>query len=219
MLNKRLETILSLCDKQDRIADVGCDHAFLAIELINNNIAKHVYASDIAMGPLNIAKNNVKNAKLENRIDCILSDGLKNVPDDANAIVIAGMGYHTACKILTDQYKRLDKFSYIIVQINSDVPLFREWLSDHHATIIDERIVFDHKYYTIIKFNMDHHEEYSLEQIIFGPILLLNKDQVFKEYYQKELAKYQFIYQKITNDDKRKKEVLEMMEMIQKVLQ
>ena len=66
---------------------------------------------------------------------------------------------------------------------------------------------------------MDHHEEYDLEQIVFGPILLLNKDQVFKEYYQKELAKYQFIYQKITNDDKRKKEVLEMIEMIQKVLQ
>ena len=55
--------------------------------------------------------------------------------------------------------------------------------------------------------------------LIINIIRLLNKDQVFKEYYQKELAKYQFIYQKITNDDKRKKEVLEMIEMIQKVLQ
>lgn len=219
MLNKRLEAILSLCDKEEKIADVGCDHAFLAIALINNDIAKHVYASDIAKGPLDIAKNNVKNANLEQKIDCILSDGLKNIPNDTNAVVIAGMGYHTATKILQDQYDRLKNFSYIIVQINSDVALFRQWLNDHHASILDERIVFDRKYYTIIKFNMDHHEEYDLKQIIFGPKLLLNKDQTFTEYYLKELNKYQFIYDKITNDDKRKKEIAEMIEMIQKVLQ
>ena len=61
MLNKKLKTIASLINKNDTVLDIGCDHAYLAIYLKQNNLCKDVYASDINSNALKQANKNIKN--------------------------------------------------------------------------------------------------------------------------------------------------------------
>ncbi|MCI5774440.1 MAG: class I SAM-dependent methyltransferase [Erysipelotrichaceae bacterium] len=218
MLNKRLQAVAKMVDKCDVVADIGCDHAFLAISLIENKQCSKVYATDVASGPLSIAQANVKSAQLTDKIECLLSDGFANIPDDVDVAIIAGMGYHTAIAILEAAMSRLMKMQSIIVQINTDVELFRKWLSDHRYTIIEEKIVFDRKYYTIIKFNLNNADCLDEIAIEFGPKLLQNKDEVFMQYNQKKLATYKMILAKITNDDAKKAFIQDKIALYEKVL-
>ena len=64
-IDDRLKGIASLVDKCNVIADIGTDHGYLPIYLINNNIAKYAYACDVAAGPLNSAKDNIAKYQLE----------------------------------------------------------------------------------------------------------------------------------------------------------
>ncbi|MDE5539916.1 MAG: class I SAM-dependent methyltransferase, partial [Bacilli bacterium] len=95
MLNLKLKTIADLITNDDIVIDTCCDHAYLAIFLKENKLCKEVYASDISLNALNIAKRNIKAKKLN--IKTYLSDGLKDIPNlDINTVVIAGVGTSTA---------------------------------------------------------------------------------------------------------------------------
>ena len=199
MLDKRLQTIFDLLNEGMVVADIGTDHAFLPIELINSNKAKHVYACDVALGPLNIAKENIKQYGLSDKITTIKTDGIKDVPSECEAIVIAGMGYHTAKQILLDSYDKLKDYKQIIVQINNDVELLRQWISDNNFTIENERMVKVKHFYTIIEFNTKYHEKYDEDSIMFGPKLLESKNKVFIEYLNYKLDKYNEILKQVTD--------------------
>ncbi len=218
MLNKRLKAIAQMLEPCETVADIGCDHAFLAIYLIENDIAKKVYATDVANGPLNIAKTNVTMAKLSDKIECRLSNGFDNIPNDLNAAIIAGMGYHTAKMILENANDRLEKLDQIIVQINTDVELFRKWISNNCYTIEDEKIVFDRKYYTIIKFNTKFSKSLSDEQIEFGPCLLTKHEPEFIDYLKNKLITFKTIANKITTDVDKKKIIDKKIQQYESVL-
>lgn len=219
MLNKRLQAVTQMVDPCHTIADIGCDHAFLAINLIEKGLCQKVYACDVANGPLKIAKNNVDAANLDGKIDCRLSDGFENIPDDVDVAIIAGMGFHTAKLILEAAKSRLFKLKSIIVQINTDVELFRSWISENHFSIIDEMIVFDRKYYTIIKFNTNASRALNDMEIEFGPCLLAKKDQVFIAFTEKKLATLEMISQRITNDQQKKAQIKEKISQYSQVLE
>ncbi|MBQ2265870.1 MAG: tRNA (adenine(22)-N(1))-methyltransferase TrmK, partial [Clostridia bacterium] len=51
-LSVRLKTIASLVLFDTRVCDIGTDHGYLAIHLIENGIASHVIAADIGEKPL-----------------------------------------------------------------------------------------------------------------------------------------------------------------------
>lgn len=218
MLNKRLQAIAQMLKPCEIVADIGCDHAFLAIYLIENEIAKKVYATDVADGPLNIAKTNVALSKLNDKIECRLSNGFENIPDDLNAAIIAGMGYHTAKMILENAINRLERLGQIIVQINTDVELFRKWLSDNCYTIEDEKIVFDRKYYTIIKFNTKKFRALTDDEIEFGPCLLIKQEPEFIEYIQNKLLTFKMIAKKITTDVDKKNMIAKKIKQYEFVL-
>ena len=56
-LSKRLQAVANLLSSNDVIADVGCDHGYLSIYLIEKKICNHVIAMDVNEGPLLFAKN------------------------------------------------------------------------------------------------------------------------------------------------------------------
>ena len=85
-----------MIDKGMVVADIGTDHAFLPVMLVRDGISDHVYACDVAKGPLQAAKENIAHFQLTDKITTILTDGLRDVPSDVNCIVIAGMGFVTA---------------------------------------------------------------------------------------------------------------------------
>ena len=90
MLSLRLKTIASLVKKDAMVLDIGTDHAYLPIFLQRNNLCKKVIASDISANALAVAKKNVE--KYHADVKLYLSDGLNDIPDDYDTIIISGMG-------------------------------------------------------------------------------------------------------------------------------
>lgn len=191
MLSKRLLKIADLIDGNNVVYDVGSDHALLPCFLILNNKAKKVYAIDNKKGPLDKANKNIKKFNLENKVIPILSNGIDDITNDVDIIVISGMGFYTVKEILEN--KDLSKYDKIIVQVNKDTPLLREWISNHNYSIIEEEIVKDDFYYEIEVFNAKKACSLKPREIQFGPINLIKRKGVFIEYLKDKREKLENI--------------------------
>lgn len=100
-LPKRLMAAAELVRHGSAVADIGCDHGFLAIYLVQSGQCSHVIASDVRPGPLASARANVQAAGLTENIDCRLSDGLAAfAPGEAQDFVFAGMGGELIVRLL-----------------------------------------------------------------------------------------------------------------------
>jgi tRNA (adenine22-N1)-methyltransferase len=194
MANIRLNEIAKMVKKGVRAADIGTDHALLPILLIQNNICRKVYACDIAPGPLQAAKDNIAKAGLSSYIETIRSDGLQNVPEDADACIIAGMGGMNAIEIMNHAAERIAQMKQIIIEVNRDTYKIREWISEHQYTIEDEIYINDrHHDYTVTSFVPKSHDPYSRAELILGPILIKKKDPAYLSYCLKQKKKIEKI--------------------------
>ena len=137
-LSIRLSTVANLIKRDSVVADIGCDHAFLSIYLIESGIAKKVYASDVNVGPLEIAKKHVAEANLTDKIKTVLSDGLENIPDECDEIVIAGMGGLVISKILDNCDRIKSERVGLVLQPMSDAITLRRYLAQNGFEIITE---------------------------------------------------------------------------------
>lgn len=194
MLSKRLLHIAQLVKPNSVLADIGCDHGLLPIYLVQQHIIKKAYACDINVGPLQRAKAAIATAELDGTISTILTDGLKQLPDDVTTIVIAGMGLETIQKILEDSFSKLCMFEEIIIQSNTDVISLRSWISEHRFTIIDDIVIEDGHFYQIIKFNTQKGIALDEDQLIFG---MQQTSADFKKYCQYEYQKTMKILQQL----------------------
>lgn len=190
-ISKRLKSIAEFVSKDDKILDIGCDHALLDIYLKQtyNNIK--IIASDINQSALKSAKKNIEKYGLDGKIDLRLGDGL-NVADSSefNTVVISGMGYYNIVKILKNKEK-LQTIDKIIIQSNTDVVKLRKAIIKLGYKISKEKLIEDKNIiYTIIEF-VKGNEKYDYKQIYFGPRLMEAKDEVFNDYYSKKLLKYE----------------------------
>ena len=193
MLSKRLQMIYDLIPASKVVADIGTDHAYLPCELAIHDKAIKIYACDNKEGPLSQAKKNIEENQLEDKITCILSDGLKDVPEDVEIVIIAGMGLETACTILEEAKSRLASFDSIFVQVNKNVPNFRKWIAANKYRILEEKIVFDSFYYQVIQFKVGEETNYSMEDIYLGPCLMKEKSPTFLNFLKAELDKMNHI--------------------------
>ena len=78
-MDSRLKAIMNFVPNGSRVADIGTDHGYLAIELIKSNIAEFVIASDKNSKPLAAAQKNTKEADVEGKINLRLGDGLQSI--------------------------------------------------------------------------------------------------------------------------------------------
>ena len=208
-LPDRLKKIVELVPDSETVADIGCDHAYVSIELVMQGKAKRALACDINEGPLSSAKSNIINAGLKDKIETRLSDGLNEVlPHEADTVVIAGMGGLLMEKILQD---RLHDFDTFILSPQSDIEQFRHFLIDNRMIIKDEAMILeDEKYYTVMtvtspesfhKENDTYENFYKNEEdFIYGGILLRKKDETLHNFLLKEKKRYENILQKTQNE-------------------
>ena len=201
MLSKRLKTVSDLVSPCEKVADIGTDHGYVPIYLIKENIAEFAYAMDVNEGPLNIAKANIIEEGLEDRIETILSDGFDNFGDrNAESVIIAGMGGD----LIVDILSRASKYDFkeLVLSPHKRVDLVRKHLCESGYKIIDEKMVEDAgKYYPVIKAHKGD-SDYSEVQLEFGPILLANKDEILKEYLEVQLNKFSRIISSLEREDK-----------------
>lgn len=157
VLSKRMEAVVNMVSPQSfTVADIGCDHAYVSIALIQLQPARRVVAMDVREGPLEIAEKNVKIYGMEEKIELRLSDGLDKLgKGEADTIIIAGMG-GLLIKSILEKGKNIlsyrEKSPVLILQPQSDVREVRIFLYEHAYHIVQEMILEEEgKYYTVIK--------------------------------------------------------------------
>lgn len=199
MLSKRLKTVADLVTPCEKVADVGTDHGYVPIYLVKENICQFAYAMDVNEGPLNIAKSNIAEEGLEDKIETILSDGFDNFGDrDVDSVIIAGMGGD----LIVDILARAGDFDELILSPHKRADLVRNFLSENGYTISDEKMVEDAgKYYSVIK-AVKGESAYDDVQLEFGPVLLDNKDEVLRAYLDIQLNKFSRIISSLEREDK-----------------
>lgn len=139
MLDNRLTKCMELVGGKGIVCDVGTDHALLAAELIKSGKCENVIASDIKEGPLEAAKNTVEKYGLQDKIELVLSDGLKNVClKGVSDVVIAGMGGETIAAIIGDAEKEDYKDIRWILQPMTKPEVLRKKLCEYKLDITDE---------------------------------------------------------------------------------
>lgn len=198
MLSDRLEAVYDLIPRDSVVVDVGTDHGYLPIELTRRGKAKRAIASDVLKGPLSAARRNVANAGCEDKITCVLSDGLKSVAEFFDCVVLAGLGGRKIIKILSESRDKLQNVADIIVQANSNVAETREYITKELPYFIsDEKLILENDvYYEIIRFCRGK-ENYTPIQYRFGPRLLEENSPLLAYKIKADIAHDKFIYQKI----------------------
>ncbi len=148
-LSIRLKKLAELAD-QSVIADIGCDHALVCIEIVSKHRAKKAYACDLRSDPLKQARINIEKAGLSDQIFIRQQNGLEGLPEDVEEILIAGMGGKLMMEILSSHPPK-EAVNTLLLSPHKDAPALRRWLSENGWKIIEEHIVEDGHFYPIIK--------------------------------------------------------------------
>lgn len=194
-LSNRLKEIASFIPDNIKMVDIGCDHALLDIYLYKNRKNIKIIASDINENALEQAKKNIKKYKLDKFIETRLSNGLDNInSDEIDTIILSGMGSHTIVGILRMNQKKLINVDNIIIQSNNHIDFLRERILELNYYIDSEKLVKDNNIiYTIISFKKGK-EKYNKKEIYFGPYLLKENSNLFKEKNKQDLEKLEYLY-------------------------
>ena len=185
-LSDRLLACCGFVHPGDRVADVGCDHGYLSIHLLQTGVASHVYASDVRPGPLSSAKRNAAVYGITEKIDFFLSDGVQNLPRDFDAMVCAGMGGDTMISILSAApWLKSDRYR-LILQCQSKTPLLRQYLSENGWAISQETVLRDGRFlYTVMEVLWNPEApRLTVGQCYFSPALCRCTAPEAAEYYR-----------------------------------
>ena len=130
------------------VADIGSDHAFLALEILKNKKVNKIYNIEINQKPLNMSINNTRKYTATNKVINVLNDGLKNWKYEKHFdyVVISGMGSNKIINIISNIDKDIRIDNFIIVS-NSELDLLRKFLAENYLYFEYEETIYDRKYY------------------------------------------------------------------------
>lgn len=224
-LSGRMQAVAKMVTKGNRVCDVGCDHGYISIYLVQSGIAPGILAMDVNKGPLAKAREHIAKFGAEDYISLRLSDGLSACrTGEADSLICAGMGGRLLIGILEKEPEKTAGFKELILQPQSEIPMVRKFLREKGYTIIQEDMVLeDGKFYSIMKAAADckkdkeykeekTEETYHLEDL-FGPLLLQQKNPVLLQFIKREIQVKQSILSRLADKEhadilKRKEELL-----------
>lgn len=180
-LKKRLLTLASLIDDNEEVYDIGCDHGYLDIFLTTYKNCK-CHASDKSENALKYAIKNIKEYKLEDKIETIVSDGLKDINlKDNSTVVLSGMGTSTIIGILSSE--KINHAKTLLLQSNNDHKELRIFLNNNNYKIIEELVIKEKDIYYITIKAIKEKEKLKNIDLTFGPVLRKHKDIETISYY------------------------------------
>jgi len=190
-LSRRLETIASFVPEGSTVADIGTDHGYIPIHLVQEGKAKHAIAMDVRKGPLLRAQAHIHEAGLEAHVEVRLSDGLlKLEQNEADCVVIAGMGGELIIHILEEGRGLWEGIPHWVLSPHSELDKVRRFLEEQEFFIERETMIKEEgKFYTVMGINRTNKAGEKDNREIsyrYGRSLLESKDPVLKEYLKKE---------------------------------
>ena len=191
-LDSRLMAIANLVRKDKVFADIGTDHAYLPVYLVENGIIQKAIAADLRVGPLDNAKETVVSYGFTDKIELRLSDGLDNFKEnEVQEIAVAGMGGLLISSFIERTKWLKNSDIHLILQPMTHVEDLRKTLFVNGFVIDNEVVAEDgDKLYIIISaFYYGDATAFTDLDLIVGR-LPLNKDELSKKYLSKIYNKY-----------------------------
>ena len=210
MISKRLEMVASFVPQGAVILDVGSDHAYLPIELVERGQIETAIAGEVVEGPYQSAVKNVESHGLKEKIQVRLANGLAafEEEDQVTVITIAGMGGRLIATILEEGLDKLSNIQRLILQPNNREDDLRIWLQDNGFQIVAESILEEAgKFYEILVVEAGK-MELSASDVRFGPFLSKEVSPVFVQKWQKEATKLEFALSQIPEKNLEERQVL-----------
>lgn len=210
-LSRRMKAVASMVTAGYTLCDVGTDHGYVPIALVQGNIIPKAIAVDINKGPLERANEHIRANGLTEQITTRLSNGLEAIHDgEVDSIVIAGMGGELVIHILTAGETVCRSAKELILQPQSEVSKVREYVRNTGYKIVDEDMILeDGKYYPMFRCvpcadnsawdNMDETTVTVCD--LYGPVLIKNGNPVLRKFLVREHHKLAAIMQQLRTQE------------------
>lgn len=182
-LTPRLEAIAEKVSHNAIVADIGTDHAYIPIYLVENNITKTLYACDINQGPINMANQQIEKYGYKNEITTLLGPGLNPIVGmGVENIIIAGMGGVLIKEIIEANREIALQAHKLILQPMIAQEELREYLIQNGFQIIQEDLAQeDRRIYQIIVARGGKSQPWTQVDYHISPILVENKHPLLHE--------------------------------------
>ena len=220
-LDERLRAIASFVQQGTVLADIGTDHAYLPIYLLEQKKILNAIATDVSDGPLLAAKSSIAAAGFQELIQTRKGDGLSPLSaGEVETITIAGMGGSTIAGIIARNMPVAQAVDNFILQPMGESRTLRRFLYQNAWVIDDEVLVREAGHlYQILSVKKATGQlvvpcELSLE---LGPVLKEKRPQYFKEHVQNIISKYRYICDNMAKSESAVKS--EKYQTVQKFLQ
>lgn len=206
-LSKRMYAVASLVTTGNRIADIGTDHAYIPIFLIQKQHIPSAIAMDVNDGPLMRATEHIREYALEDRIETRLSDGFQELKaGEADTAIIAGMGGNLVIRILKEHWNITCSLKECVLQPQSEIAKVRAFLLEEGFLFIEEDMALDdEKYYPMMKVvppsQKRNPEVWTETQLRFGKLLLEKQHPVLYQYLQREERIHRQILKSLESKD------------------
>ena len=209
-ISKRLLCCASMVTPGSRVADIGTDHGYLGIYLLQTGAARHVIACDLRKDPLENARRNAKLFGVDGEMELRLSDGLEKIrPDEVDTVVMAGMGGDLIQKILSQCPWRKREGLQFILQPQSAGNVLRRWLCEDGFEIQREEPVQDgHFLYTVMDIRQGEPAPLTPGTEYASPALLASKSPLVGTYLARVENALQETVRGLTNAEKQRPERL-----------
>jgi len=182
-LTNRLAAIAAYAVSYKRVADVGTDHCYLPVWLLQSGKVKSVIASDINEGPLKRAKETAGQYGINKGLELVLSDGISHLDcNSIDAIIVAGMGGETITDILSGSNWVSDGKHALILQPMTKTEELTHWLSQNGMRVSDATLAEDDGEIYLILFAESGEYRPSAYELYAPRILLEKYDPLLREY-------------------------------------
>ena len=200
-LTDRLLTIANLVTKGKRVADIGTDHGYIPVYLLNKGHVDFAILADVNKGPLENARNEVRHNNLTDKVNLRLGSGIEVLNEnEVDEVIIAGMGGILISELLEAKKSVAHNLDKLILQPMQAQDELRKYLLNNGYEILDEVLVKeDFRIYEIIVTKYIS-KNTSIEDEIYyevGKKLIENKDPLLNEFIDKKIFMYNSILKKL----------------------
>ncbi len=189
-LSERLERVAAHVPAGARLADIGSDHGYLLVALMNRGLIAAGVAGEVASTPFYAAQRTVRENGLSQRISVRQANGLAAIEteDGITAVSLCGMGGETIRDILDRDKARLSGKERLILQPNGGERPLRQWLMDNGYRILAEEALRENRFdYEIIVAERSEPVLYTAQELYFGPLQLQERSPAFLAKWQRRL--------------------------------
>ncbi len=160
-ISQRLKAVAAMVPEGSVLADVGTDHGYVPIYLLEQKKIPGAIAMDIRSGPLARAKEHIADYGMGDYIQTRLSDGVAALtPAEADTILVAGMGGGLVMHILGEGEAVCHAAKHIILQPQSELARVRAWLYLRgYVTEQEDMVKEDGKYYPMFRVHYEPDRE------------------------------------------------------------